>query len=39
MYNPLDDSARLKSHPEHFEKLREEYPLRREERAYTVELL
>lgn len=31
LYNPLDDSRRLKEHPENFERLRGEYPLRREE--------
>lgn len=30
LYNPLDDSQRLKLHPEDFEKLRGDYPLRRE---------
>ncbi len=29
-YNPLRDSERLKQHPENFESLRENYPLRRE---------
>lgn len=37
MYNPLDDSNRLKSQPELFETLRGDYPLRREENAYTIE--
>ena len=36
MYNPTADSNRLKSHPELFETLRGDYPLRREEKAYTV---
>lgn len=36
IYNPLDDSARLKSHPEQFEALRGNYPLRREEGAYRI---
>ncbi len=30
LYNPMDDSRRLKAHPELFECLRENYPLRRE---------
>lgn len=30
LYNPLDDSARLKASPESFEELRGNYPLRRE---------
>lgn len=30
LYNPLDDSARLKASPEKFEELRGNYPLRRE---------
>ncbi len=30
LYNPMDDSRRLKAHPEDFEKQRGDYPLRRE---------
>lgn len=30
LYNPLDDSSRLKASPESFEELRGNYPLRRE---------
>lgn len=30
LYNPLDDSRRLKACPDHFEELRGNYPLRRE---------
>ncbi len=30
LYNPMNDSRRLKAHPELFEDLRENYPLRRE---------
>ena len=30
LYNPLDDSQKLKQHPENFESLRNNYPLRRE---------
>lgn len=36
MYNPIEDSNRLKSHPELFETLRGDYPLRREEKAYNI---
>lgn len=36
MYDPTEDSNRLKSQPEQFETLRGDYPLRREEKAYTV---
>lgn len=36
MYNPVEDSDRLKSQPELFETLRGDYPLRREEKAYTI---
>lgn len=36
MYNPTEDSDRLKSHPEMFEALRGDYPLRREEKAYII---
>ena len=36
MYNPHDDSRALKSAPEHFEQLRGDYPLRREETAYLL---
>lgn len=36
MYNPAEDSDRLKSQPELFETLRGDYPLRREEKAYTI---
>lgn len=35
-YNPLDDSGALKKNPEDFERLRGEYPLRREYAAYKV---
>ena len=34
MYNPAEDSNRIKSQPELFETLRGDYPLRREEKAY-----
>ncbi len=36
IYNPLDDSARLKAEPLLFESLRNNYPLRREESAYEI---
>ena len=35
MYDPRRDSEALKAHPELFEKLRGDYPLRREKNAYT----
>lgn len=38
MYDPRRDSEALKLHPELFEKLRGDYPLRREEGAYTVQI-
>ena len=34
MYNPEQDSIKLKEHPELFEYLRGNYPLRREKEAY-----
>lgn len=37
MYDPRTDCQRLRQHPELFEKLRGEYPLRRERGAYTIE--
>ncbi|KAA6315601.1 hypothetical protein EZS27_033967, partial [termite gut metagenome] len=36
IYNPQTDSRALTANPEQFEKLREEYPLRREEQAYHI---
>lgn len=36
MYNPATDSEALKQHPELFEQLRGNYPLRREKEAYQV---
>ncbi|MDO4163127.1 MAG: 4-phosphoerythronate dehydrogenase PdxB [Bacteroides sp.] len=36
MYDPRHDSDALKQHPEHFEQLRGDYPLRREKEAYRV---
>ena len=36
IYNPHIDSRKLKSHPECFEQLRGDYPLRREEQAYSL---
>lgn len=38
IYNPVNDSNRLKEHPELFENLRGDYPLRREEKAYQIVL-
>ena len=35
-YDPRQDSNALKTHPELFEKLRGDYPLRREKKAYTI---
>lgn len=36
IYNPHNDSRELKHHPECFERLRGDYPLRREETAYDI---
>ncbi len=36
IYNPTEDSNRLKTQPELFETLRGDYPLRREEKAYII---
>ena len=36
IYNPIEDSQRLKNQPEQFETLRGDYPLRREEKAYKI---
>ncbi len=36
MYNPTEDSNRLKNQPELFETLRGDYPLRWEEKAYII---
>lgn len=36
IYNPTEDSNRLKNQPELFETLRGDYPLRREEKAYLI---
>lgn len=36
IYNPVRDSDALKAHPEQFEQLRGDYPLRREESAYQI---
>lgn len=38
IYNPHTDSRTLKLHPELFEQLRGNYPLRREEKAYHIML-
>lgn len=39
MYDPRRDSETLKAHPELFERLRGDYPLRREKNAYHVEII
>lgn len=39
MYDPRKDSEALKMHPELFEQLRGDYPLRREKTAYSVHLI
>lgn len=39
IYNPVEDSNRLKNQPELFETLRGDYPLRREEKAYTINII
>lgn len=36
MYDPRKDCEALRAHPELFEKLREDYPLRREKTAFSV---
>ena len=38
MYDPRRDSTALKARPELFEKLRGDYPLRREKEAYSIKL-
>lgn len=38
MYDPRRDSEALKAHPEFFEQLRGDYPLRREKTAFSVHL-
>ncbi|MBE6288031.1 MAG: 4-phosphoerythronate dehydrogenase PdxB [Mediterranea massiliensis] len=38
IYDPRRDSQSLKEHPEHFEQLRGNYPLRRERTAYNIML-
>ncbi len=39
VYDPHRDSEALKAHPELFEQLRENYPLRREKGAYTFQIV
>jgi erythronate-4-phosphate dehydrogenase len=34
IYNPEDDCSKLRQHPDHFEQIRNNYPLRREKEAY-----
>jgi erythronate-4-phosphate dehydrogenase len=36
LYNPMVDSLALKQHPEQFEQLRGNYPIRREPHAYGL---
>lgn len=38
IYDPQQDSNRLKAHPEQFEQLRGDYPLRREKEAYHISI-
>ena len=38
IYDPQQDSNRLKAHPEQFEQLRGDYPLRREKAAYHISI-
>lgn len=38
IYDPQQDSDRLKAHPEQFEQLRGDYPLRREKEAYHISI-
>ncbi len=38
IYNPIQDSNRLKAQPDLFETLRGEYPLRREEKAFHIQI-
>ncbi len=38
MYDPRRDCQALRHHPEQFEKLRGDYPLRREREAYTIQI-
>ena len=38
IYNPLNDTKLLKSSPDKFEELRNYYNLRREPKAYTIEV-
>jgi erythronate-4-phosphate dehydrogenase len=37
LYNPMVDSLALKQHPEQFELLRGNYPIRREPHAYGLQ--
>ena len=38
IYDPQQDSNRLKAHPEQFEQLRGDYPLRREKEVYHISI-
>lgn len=39
IYDPREESNQLKAHPEEFEYLRNNYPLRREQNAYNIKLI
>lgn len=39
IYDPARDCRALRDHPENFEQLRGDYPLRREQQAYTIEIV
>ena len=39
IYDPARDCRALREHPENFEQLRGDYPLRREQQAYTIEIV
>lgn len=39
IYDPTRDCRALREHPENFELLRGDYPLRREQQAYTIEIV
>lgn len=39
IYNPMTDCRALREYPERFEQLRGDYPLRREQQAYTINIM
>lgn len=39
IYDPIRDCKALREHPETFEQLRGDYPLRREEQAYSIRIM